>query len=128
MLFSCSWLFLSCLLNCLKYHKLSYFSNKWNRFPWTGTHYCFSWSKGLFAHSGLQSYFVTNGIKEWTISFTNKNPLISIRLRNFIEKTQKALEYVLLISKYKCNSFNGFLLLNCSFLFLRISVLLYQHL
>ena len=51
---------------------------------------CLSRSKGLFAHSGLQNYFLTNDFKQWKISVRNKKPLISFRLKNFIDKTQRA--------------------------------------
>ena len=56
----------------LKHQKFAYFANKWNRLPTTVTHPCFSKSKGYFAYSGLQNYFLTNGIKEWTISVRNE--------------------------------------------------------
>ena len=59
---------------------------------------------------------------EWTICAENKKTLISFLLRNFIEKTQKAL-CVLLSSKYKFISVNDFLLLNCSFfVFIHLSI------
>ena len=73
----------------------------------TVTHPCFSWSQGVFAHSGLQNYFLTNRIKEYTISVRNKKPPLFTSFIEFIENTKKRFKvfcYHQIMSLFQCIS------------------------